>query len=289
MSGLRKIFFWLAPLALAAPWAPAQQRFLPQPNYVQLSPPDQAEGRRVLEEFRAKAWPPTTVFFDFQLHVLPRRGDERVLQGRLWAMRNSEGPIWRIELAPNPAKKTELRLLVQNGPSPAVWQWNGAGAVLPLDLAAFFEPIGETNLTAFDLQMPFLYWQDFVYEGLTRIRGRPAHQFLLRPPADFAKKYPALSGVRVYLDTEFDALVQAELIGDHGQVIKTISLLELKRIGEYWIPKTFDVRDEATRNKTRFVVTGAALGLALPAEIFTPVQLSSDVAPPAAEHIVPVE
>lgn len=289
MTAIKKFFFLLPALALATLVTRAQPRFLPQPDYVQLGPPDQAEGRRVMEEFRAKWIPAGDYFLEFQLHVLPRRGEERVLSGRLWGTRNDEGPLSRVELTTDPAKKTELRLLVQNGSSPAGWKWDGAGAVSPLDVTALFAPMGDTNLTAFDLQMLFLYWPDFTYEGLTRLRGRPTHKFLLRPPPDFLEKNPSLTGVRIYLDTQFNALVQAELIGGHGQLLKTISLLELKRIGDQWIPKTVDVRDEITRNKTRFVVTGAALRLTLPAGMFAPAQLSSAVAPPAAERIVPVE
>jgi len=278
----------LLPLLALAGAAQAQQRFLPQPNYVQLSPPDQAEGRRVLEEFRVKGIA-GDYFFEFELQVLPRRGEERVLTGRQWGTSNDQGLLTRIELVTDPAKKTEERLLVQNGPSPAVWKWDGTGAPSPLDASALFAPVADTNVAAFDLERPFLYWPDFVYEGLTRVLGRPAHRFLLRPPPDFAAKYPALTGVRVYLDTQFTALVQAELIGDRGQVLKTITLLELKRIGEKWIPKSFDVRDEVTRNKTRFVVTGAALGLTLPHDIFSPAQLTETAPPPPPERITPVE
>jgi hypothetical protein len=178
---------------------------------------------------------------------------------------------------------------VQNGPAPAVWSWDGSAAAKPLDVAALFAPMAGTNLTAFDLQMPFLYWPDFNYQGLTRLRGRPTHQFLLQPPKDFSEKYPALKGVRVFLDTQFNALVQVETVGNDGQTLKTISLLELKRINEQWIPKTFDVRDEVTRDKTRFLVKGAALGLTLPSEMFAPAQLAGTVSPPDATNIVPVE
>jgi hypothetical protein len=268
--------------------AQAQQRFLPQPEYGQFGAPDQAEGRRVLEDFRAKGIA-GDYFLEFELHVLPRRGDERVLAGQLWGTRNGHGPLSRVAITTDLTEKSGLNLLVQNGPSPAVWSCDGAGSVKPLDVAALFTPVAETNLTAFDLQMPFLYWPDFDYQGLTRLRGRPTHQFLLQPPKDFSEKYPALKGVRVYLDTQFNALVQVELIGNDGQTLKTISLLELKRIGEQWIPKTFDVRDEVTRNKTRFMVIGAALGLTLPHEMFAPEQLSRTVNPPDAKSIVPVE
>ncbi|HWZ94842.1 MAG TPA: outer membrane lipoprotein-sorting protein [Opitutaceae bacterium] len=285
MSGSRIFPFLLFGLALAAH---AQPRFLPQPEYGQLGAPDQAEGRRVLEDFRAKGIA-GDYFLEFELHVLPRRGDERVLAGQFWGTRNGQGPLSRVAIVTDAAKKTELHLLVQNGPSPAVWSWDGSDAAKPLDVAALFAPVAGTNLTAFDLQMPFLYWPDFDYQGLARLRGRPTHQFLLHPPKDFAEKYPSLAGVRVYLDTQFNALVQVELVGHDGQTLKTISLLELKRIGEQWIPKSFDVRDEVTRDKTRFLVKGAALGLKLPPEVFMPAQLAGTVNPPDAQSIVPVE
>jgi hypothetical protein len=284
MSGWRIFFPGLLGLALAAQ---AQPRFLPQPDYGQLASPDQAEGRRVLEDFRHKGIA-GDYFLDFELQVLPRRGDERVLAGRLWGIRNGQGALTRVTVAAD-GEAQELRLLVQNGPEPTVWSWNGGGPAKPLDVAELFSPVAGTNLTAFDLQMPFLYWPSFDYQGLTRLRGRPTHRFVLRPPKEFAGQYPALKGVCVYLDTQFMALVQAELLGQDDQVLKTISLLELKRIGEQWIPKSFDVRDEVTRDKTRFVVKGAALGLTLPREIFAPQALGHAVNPPDAKLIEPVE
>jgi hypothetical protein len=86
--------------------------------------------------------------------------------------------------------------------------------------------------------------------------------------------------VRVHLDTQFNALVQTELLGANDSVLKTISLVDLKKIGEQWIPKTFDVRDEKTRNKTRFDVTAAAIDLDFSRVIFEPAQLGEDVQPP---------
>jgi hypothetical protein len=285
MPGARKILPLLLGLALVAH---AQPRFLPQPEYGQFGAPDQAEGRRVLEAFRAKGIA-GDYFLEFELHVLPRRGDERVLTGGLWGTRADAGPLSRVAILTDEAKKTEQRLLVQDGPSPVVWSWDGSGPAKVLDAAALFAPLAGTNLTTFDLQMPFLYWTDFDYEGLSRLRGRPAHQFLLRPPKDLAGKYSALAAVRVYLDSQFTALVQAEWLDAHGQTIKTVSLLELKRIGEQWIPKSFEARDEITRDKTRFVVTGAALNLNLPREIFAPEQLGQAIDAPDAKLITPVE
>jgi hypothetical protein len=46
-----------------------------------------------------------------------------------------------------------------------------------------------------------------------------------------------------------------------------------------------DLRDEETRNKTRFLVTGAAMGLDLPARLFEPATLGETIRPPAADRI----
>ena len=51
---------------------------------------------------------------------------------------------------------------------------------------------------------------------------------------------------------------------------KTISLLDLKKVGEQWLVKTIDIRNARTRDKTRFSVTSAALGLEWPVALFGP-------------------
>jgi hypothetical protein len=203
----------------------------------------------------------------------------------MWGSRNDQGAVSRVVLKDETGG--ERRLLVQNGPQPAIWSWQtGAAAAQRLGLAEQFLPLAETDLTPFDLQMPFLFWSDFTFEGMARLRGRPAHRFLFLPPPDVAAAHPALTGVRVSLDTQFHALVDTELIGEGGRVLKTVSLLEVKKVQEQWMVKTIDLRDETTRNKTRFSVTGAALGLEFTPALFDPAALADDVQPPAAGQIV---
>jgi hypothetical protein len=253
--------------------------------FVQLGRPDQAEGAKALGQLRRQGIA-GSYFLEFQLRLMPRRGEERLSSGVMWGGQNEHGTITRVQLeAGTPAAR---RLLIQNGPRPAVWQLapNATEPVL-LDDASLFLPVTPgTDLTPFDLQMPFIHWQDFVYEGLTRFRGRPAHVFLLRPPAEFAAKAPKLGGVRVQLDSQFNALVQVELLGTDGRVTKTTTVVDLKKIGEQWIVKSIDVRDEVTRNKTRFSVTGAALALDFSAALFEPARLADEIAAPAQAQIV---
>lgn len=281
--------FALALLVASAAAGPAaaQSRFRPPPNYPQFGEPDQAQGRRILEEFRGMGLTGDFVL-EFVLRVMPRRGDERHVVGVLYGTRTASGPLTRVELAdgaaPGPAVE---RLLVQNGPRAQVWWWRadeGGGDVAPLAAGDLFAPLGGTDLTAFELQMPFLYWSDVVYEGLTRLRGRPAHTFLAYPPPEVAAVRPELAGVRFHLDTQFNALVQAEQIGERNRALRTLSVIDLKRTQDQWIVKTIDLRDETTRDKTRFRVTSAALGLALPRRAFEPAQLAQTAPAVPAER-----
>lgn len=254
---------------------------------MQFGQPDQAEGRKILENFRLQGIS-GDYFLEFELHVLPRRGETHVVKGgRLWGGRNEIGPVSRVEL-PAVEGASARRLLVQNGATGSVWiAGTAATAALPgaLDPAALFAPLAGTDLTAFDLQMPFLYWNDFVFEGVAPVRGRPAHVFLVYPPANIVALKPELSGVRVYLDTQFGALVQAQQIGSEERVLKSITVLDLKKVDDQWMVKTIDLRDEATRNKTQFVVTGAALGLDFSGALFDSAALGGAITPPPAERI----
>jgi len=252
----------------------------------QIGAPDPAEGRAALEQLRRQGIA-GNYFLEFQLHLLPRRGDERVIPGKMWGAQNPQGPVSRVELG---SGADAVRLLIQNGPESAAWRSRANGEIEQLGVGALFEPITPgADLTAFDLQMPFIYWNDFTYDGLTRFRGRPAHVLVLRPPAGFAANHPALAGVRVHLDTQFNALVQAELIGANGAILKTLSVVDLKKIGEQWIVKTIDLRDETTRDKTRLAVTAAALGVEFSRTLFEPAQLADEIRPPADAQLVRIE
>ncbi|MEI6861773.1 MAG: hypothetical protein WCL04_05915 [Verrucomicrobiota bacterium] len=269
------------------------------PGYWQ-GKPDQEHGRKILEAFRQNGWGLGGAYYlEFELRVLPRRGDERTVPGQMWGGRNDHGPLSRIVLQPG-EKDAERRLLVQVGTESKVWSWpaegvNQLGGGSELGVAALFRPLAGTDLTAFDLQMPFLYWPDFAYEGVAPVLGNsPANVFLLRPPAAIRALRPELSGVRVWLDGQYNALLKAEQLGRDDRPLKSIEVLDLikvdvmaggKKTDEQWIVKRVDVRDEATRNKTQFVVTGAALGLALAPALFEPARLSDTIAPPAADQV----
>jgi hypothetical protein len=292
-------------VCFASAWSPlaAQSRLnRPAPRYLQLTPPDQKQGAEILQEMR-QAGIDGDYYLEFDLRVLPRRGEERRIPGRLWGGRNREGPITRLvlrppadadartaadasaaEVAAGPDSGREKRLLVQGGPRPAAWQWPAADgtSTIAVDDGALFAPLAGTDLSAFDLQMPFLYWSEFVYEGKTRLNDRPADTFLLYPPRSLAARRPDLAAMRVYLDPQYHALVQAEQLGENERVLKSMRVVELKKIGERWIVRAVELRDEATRNKTRFVVTAAALGRDFAGGVFEPGNLPDSLGAPSA-------
>lgn len=256
------------------------------PDLAQVGLPDAAGARALLERFRATGIG-GDYYLEFELRALPRRGEGPVYRGRLWGSRNDQGAITRIQLID--AAGRSHRWLLQNGATAAVWVLEGGQAVMLPQSSLLAPLIPGVELSAFDLLMPYLYWPDFKLTRLDRIRGRPAYAFVFRPPAAFAQAFPEVASVRAYLDTQFNALMQAERLAKNGAAITTFSLGELKKIGEQWMLKSIDLRNETSRDKTRFIVTAAALGLEFSTELFAPARLAEDVAPPRADRIVKLE
>ena len=262
----------------AAPTPGASQ---PAESYLQVGKLDQAEGRRVLEQFRHVGIA-GEYYLEFEIRVMPRRGDERVFRGRLWGARNDQGAVLRV--AVKDAAGQEHRLLIQNGVEAGVWR-SDARTDIPRRVGSL-EPLVEgVELTAFELQMPFIYWPDATLESVSRIRSRPAHAFLFRPPSSWAKEHPEVAGVRAYLDTQFNAPVQTEVLDARGRVWRTLSLVDLKKIGDQYIVKSIDLRNEATRDKTRLQVTAAALGLEFATAMFEPSGLNEEIGAPATGRL----
>ena len=253
----------------------------------QIGKPDAATARALLERFRASG-PTGDYYLEFELRALPRRGAEAVYRGRLWGSRNDQGAVNRVEL--QDAAGQVHRWLLQNGPAAAVWTLPPQSSqVTPLAEGALLAPlIPGVELSAFDLLMPYLYWPDFELTRIDRIRGRPAHTFVFRPPPAFARAHPEIALVRAYLDTQFNALMQAERLAENGRLLTTFSLGELKKIGEQWMIKSIDLRDESSRDKTRFQVTAVALGLAFSAGLFEPARLGEEARTPRADQLVSI-
>lgn len=264
-------------LALGAGTALAQADKFGQPmDRAAAGKADQAEGGRILAEFRRATGLAGSYWLSFELRVMPRQGSDRTVTGTLLGTRGESGPLMRLKVGGHD-------WLIASGPHPAAWTIGATGDVAT---AVAGQALAGTGVTVFDLQMPFLYWTDFTYEGQAKVRGRPTHSFVLRPPPGYVPPEPGLSGVRVLIDQQFQAMVQAEMLGAKGTAEKSIALLDFKLMDDQTLVKSVDVRDLRTRDKTRLVFTAAALGLDWPPGTFAPEDLRA--APPAvpAEKIV---
>jgi hypothetical protein len=253
------------------------------PDLAQIGKPDAAAARVLLERFR-NSGPSGDYFVEFELHFFPRRGEGAVFKGQLWSSRNDQGLVSRVQL--KDAAGRTFRWLLQNGSPASVWRL-ADGKALPLPAEELLTPlIPGINLSAFDLLMPYLYWPNFELTRIDRVRGRPAHTFVFRPPVTFARAHPEVALVRAYLDTQFNVLMQAEQLDPSGRILTSFSLGELKKVGEQWMLKSIDLRNESTRDKTRFLVTAAGLSLEFSAGLFEPARLIDDVPPPPARGLV---
>jgi hypothetical protein len=279
----RAFFVLLCVLGIPLAAAPASA----PPELSQMGKPNAAEAARLLQQFR-QAGIPGQYFLQFELQARPRGKPERVFQGRLWGGRNEMGAVSRVEIID--AEGVTHRLLIQNGEHGGVWRLTD-GRSVALGFADLFAPlVPGVDLTAFDVQMPFLYWPDATLEKVTRsVLGRPAYAFLVKVPAAFAPQYAGIGAARAYLDTQFNALIQTELLGPTGKVTKSFAFVSLKKVGDQYIPKEADYRNEITRDKTRLQITGAALHQRFSPDTFIPGKLGQAVPPAAPADIVRIE
>ncbi len=274
------LFLFLATAASSLAAGPS----VPPPDFGSPSPGDRAGGEAALGEFRRAV--PDQCCYEFELQARPRRGDTHSVPGRLWAGRDDRGPAMRLVL--NPGAPDEQRWLIQGGPQPAAWSGAGAAAAQPASLFAPLFP--GLEVTAFDLlptlQPVYLYWPDETLLSVSRLNGRPTYVFLFRPPSVFAAAHPEIVGVRIYLDTQFKGPTRTELLGPGG-VARTMTVNDVKLMGEHpAIVKEVDLRNEATRDTTRFEVRAAAVGLDLAPSLFTAEALTEAIAPPRADLMV---
>ncbi len=253
----------------------AQRRLGPRP--IPYSELDREEGERRLAEMRQMGIEGVYSFL-FELRVMPRRGKETVFRGQMWGSRNDAGPVYRYDIwEPGRQEERVLRFLIQNGPRPEMWVYDSPEAengVRLVGVEEIFAPIPGTSFVPFDLQMPFIYWEDFSYEGLSRVRGRSSHGFLMEPPAAVAEEHSWLRGVRMFIDAEFNAMTGAEIAGTDGEVLRAFNIIDIKGIDDQWFPKTIDFRDETTGNKTRLSLQAAAMRLPREPFSFSPETLA---------------
>lgn len=231
---------------------------------------DAEEGARRLEAFRLQRLE-GDFCFRFELEHLPRRGSTVHYYGTMWGSWNENGPISRIELKTGAEREQSIQLILQNGKDAKAWLRNHEGSpFIALKGEALFAPIvSGVVYTPFDLQMPFIFWQNYSYEGPTRVRSRIAQNFLMYPP-EKENALDQVHAVRVGIDDAYNTLLKIDIYEAEEQIRSSFLVESFKEVQGQWIVKRIVMKDNKSRNRTRFKVHGAAVGLNLPDEIFMP-------------------
>lgn len=242
---------------------------------------DPLEAAETLRSLR-DAGVPGQCYLEFELHALPRRGEERVYRGRLWTSRSTGALTLRVALEADAGRT--LRFLIENGPRPQVWRWDGLRSVL-MPPGEWSRPLlPEVELSAFDLLMPFLFWPEAAYQGTERVRGREARTFVFNAPV--GGEVPAdIGSARVYLDAQVNALLQYDVLDRSARVARTFSLVSLKRVDSLVMPKVLEFRNERSRDKARLQFTAAMLGMDFAPGLFAPESLAQDVSAPVGRRL----
>ena len=233
---------------------------------------DPEEGERRMNMFRRQRLD-GDYCFRFELEHLPRRGKTIRYYGTMWGSWNEQGPVTRIQVASEPGvlvanDDKQIEMILQNGPSPYAWlRGSLTEDFVELSGDALLSPIlPEIVYAPFDMQMPFLYWDDFRYEGPVRVKSRIAQTFLMLPPDDVGWA----NSVRVGIDDAYNALLRIEVMSADSEPRSQFTVESFKKVQEQWIVKRITLKDNETGDRTRFKVRAASVGLILPEEIFLP-------------------
>jgi len=235
---------------------------------------DREEGERRLHAFRNQRLD-GDYCFRFELEHLPHRDKKVTYYGTLWGSWNQFGPVIRIQLHPKVKGHPDVEmiepvdLIIQNGPSPKAWLKGSGGDFNLLEGEALFAPVvSGVVYSPFDLQMPFIYWSDFEYEGPIRVQSRIAQGFLMQPPEASVAEKRGIGAVRVGLDDAYDALLRVQVLDKDGEERSRFTVESFKKVQGQYIVKEVTLKDCATSDRTRFRVKAASVGMLLEEAMF---------------------
>ncbi len=118
-----------------------------------------------------------------------------------------------------------------------------AGAPLP-DLYA---PIQDLDVSWTDLCLAFLWWPGGQTVGAEKIKGRFCWVVDIPAPGGGTAGY---SGVRVWIDPQVRALLQAAAYDRAGETLKTIQIKSFKKVKNVWMVQDLEIQNTQNRHKT---------------------------------------
>ena len=229
---------------------------------------DPAEGAKRMASFRSLRLE-GDFCFKFQLEHKPRGGKTVRYHGVMYGSWNERGPVSRFQFFPEqmgkdaPSLLTPIEMIVQNGVDPEVWvRRQSAEAFVLIEGGALFEPVFDGVLfTPFDLQMPFVFWHDYVYEGPSRVLSRIGQRFLMQPPRRFACRsewdycWCALHWTMPIMPCWRVEVLEADAVARSRFTVSS-----LKKVQGQYIVKEIELKNLQSKDATDFKVKAASVG-----------------------------
>ncbi len=265
-----KIAFFAFVLALFAASVPAGAQQFSSGNFKKIS---QEEGAAVLKEFR-EFRVPGDYCMEFEIVHKPRKiAEEIVFSGTIFGTWKDDGARILLEIRQkNASPETTKKFILQNGKNPELWTLGNDGNAVKIDEKSTSPFLENLIFTPFDLQTPFLFWENFAYESTKRSRGRVAYFFKMFPPENFEN--PDISYVKIALDRVYHVLLSVEIFGRGNEKLKNFSVSGVKKIQGVYTFRELELRDERSRDRETLVVKRAAMNLRFSPEVFSPENLS---------------
>ncbi|MGF1449730.1 MAG: outer membrane lipoprotein-sorting protein [Opitutales bacterium] len=269
---------WTMPVEAQRPGQPDPGRLLPDLT--------ESEARAALTEFRQQRLQGDYAF-RFELDHRPRRGQTQRFSGGMWGTWDDFDPLIRVHLigvgeAPQPD-----RFLLRSGEQASFWTTRADSTHDAVEVtgSALHRPlVPGLTYTPFDLVMPFTHWSEATYLGRDRIANRLAYVFYLRPgPGQADTRAEGVDGVRLSIFADHNVLLRAETVDASGNALKSFKVRSFQQVNGQYIVKRIDLVDERARDKTRFEVSAAALGIRLPDTVFEPGSLKLRLNVPGPE------
>ena len=218
----------------------------------------------------------------FQLIHKPRRGSSQYYDGTLYGSFIENRPMIRVLLEATGHLGSELsgstevlaEIIIHGAVSSSAWlRRNLSDTFLLMQGTETLNPIVPNLLfRTFDLQMPYVYWKNYLYVGPDRVgRAGGVQVFNMYPPAESPAALTGVEYVRIALDNSYSALRRASIISIGEAVESVLETRSFAKVQNQWILREVALTDPTTKDATSFKVSSVALGITLDGSIFNPV------------------
>jgi hypothetical protein len=171
-----------------------------------------------------------------------------------------------------------VQWLIKGASVTTIWKL-GVGQIAPLGPLERHAPIMEDIPLDWDLySMSFLSWPEHTYLGVNRTHGRWADCVELKGSNEGYAK------ADVWIDTEFSAPLEAQLYDSQDNLVKTLRIVSMQKVGSDWILKRWEVLDNLKHTKTTLTTTAIVPSAHWSSALYNETALIGEWPEPAAPY-----